>query len=161
MTKNTHDAPLILARLRTMYEEADPVPDGLRERVRFAFDLVGADRELATLCEELTLCGPTTRTSGAAGTRTLTFESTHLTICVSVGGPNAGAVRVDGWLDPPVAMRVELTAGGLRVHTMSDEGGRFVFDGVRQAGDARLVVHPTPGSSLELARAVETPPFPL
>jgi hypothetical protein len=157
---NTPHPATVLAQLRALYEGADPVPAGLRDRVRFAFDLVGVDSELATLCEELALTG-STRTSGAAGTRTLTFESTQLTICVCVAAPHAGAVRVDGWLDPAAAVRVELTAGGLRMHSMSDEGGRFVFDGVRQAGEARLAVHPTPGSTLRLARAVETPPFPL
>lgn len=97
---------------------------------------------------------------GAEPIETLTFEGAQLTVCVSIGRSGGGTVRLDGWLDPPVRMRVELAGRGPRRHTMSDEGGRFVFDEVH-TGDTRLTVHPTPGSGIRLPRRVQTPPFVL
>lgn len=148
----------ILADIRKLFEAADPVPAELRDRVRFAFDVAGADRELATLCEEM---AAEAAIRGPGRAQTLTFGSAQMTICVSIGRPGGNAVRLDGWLDPPASMRVELTTGDLRLHAMSDENGRFVFDTARHAGEVQVAVHPTPGSTVELTRTVQTPPFPL
>jgi hypothetical protein len=145
----------VLSLVRGVYDAVDPVPAEVYERVRFAFDLAGADRELATLCETLTASAAVRGTERAD---TLTFESPTMTICVTIGRPGGGVVRLDGWLDPGVSMRVELTSGGLRLHSMSDDSGRFVFDGVAE-GEVRLAVHPTPGSPAGLTRPVVTPPF--
>jgi hypothetical protein len=161
------DDARILAGLRALFEGADPVPAELRERVRFAYDVAhdlagdgtGVDGELATLCARYGVVGAV-RGGARQPAQTLTFESSQLTICVTIGHPGGGAARLDGWLDPAVSMRVELAAGGIRLYAMSDEGGRFVFDGVR-TGDARLAVHPTPGCPVQLARTVHTPSFEL
>lgn len=95
----------ILADLRALHERLDPPPDDLAERVRFAIDLDRLDFEVATLQDDL-LVG-----SGARGTeraRTITFDSDRLSIMVTIVEDRPGVVRVDGWLAPPAALRVEL-----------------------------------------------------
>jgi len=85
---------------------------------------------------------------GAERLRTITFESESRTIIITVAGTPDGRVRVDGWLAPAGRMRVELRLGGATPDTpaasesvVSDDSGRFAFDGIGH-GLARLLVHP-------------------
>lgn len=143
----TDDA--ILRHLALVHTLVDPPPPDLDERVRFAIAVEGADFEdadfeVARLREDM-LVG-----SGARSTerpRSITFDSESLTVMVTVVVRPDGHRRVDGWLAPPAALRVELrTAGGrsgdqhATQAVTADDTGRFVFDRVRP-GMAQLLIH--------------------
>ena len=57
--------------------------------------------------------------------RTITFDSSSLTIMIRVDANADGTVRVDGWLAPPRRCRVEMLADGR--HDRRDPDGRFAF----------------------------------
>jgi hypothetical protein len=131
----------ILARIGRF----DPPPPDLDERVLFALTLDDLDAvavEVARLsAEELT-------TSGArAGerTRTITFEADSRTVMITLVERPDNLLRIDGWLAPGEAARVELRfpePAPVRTVT-ADPTGRFVFDEVPH-GLAQLLVHGTP-----------------
>jgi hypothetical protein len=144
-----------LDALRTMWEEADPLPPGLVERVRFAVDLEALDA-LDTLDAELARLVEVSRLVAARSdefTRLVTFQSDSLTIMITLDPRVDGTTRVDGWLSPGARHRIELRcpAGALRAE--SDDAGRFALDGV-PAGTAQLVVH-----DVDHSYRVVTPPI--
>ena len=146
----------VLDSIAAVYAVLDPPPADLDDRVVFALDLDTVDAEVARLGDELTVG------SGArAGerTRTITFDADSRTVMITAVQLPGGLVRLDGWLAPPAALRVELRRdqAGPALSALSDDGGRFVFDGVRH-GLAQLLVHPPAGSA---APRVVTPSFVL
>lgn len=135
----------ILDRVRALHALLDPPPSDLDERVRFAIALENVDVEVARLVEDL-LVGSGAR--GTERTRTITFDGESRTIMVTMVDTPDGRVRVDGWLAPAARLRVELRLAGATPDApatseivVSDDGGRFVFDGVAH-GLAQLLVHP-------------------
>jgi len=143
----------ILDQVRSAYAVADPPPPDLDDRVRFAIALESVDVEVARLQEDV-LAGSGAR-SGER-TRTITFDAHSLTILISILDTAEGHVRLDGWLAPPAAHRVELRLGavpGAEVvsrQVTADELGRFVFVDVGR-GLAQLVVHPAAGPGASVA----------
>jgi hypothetical protein len=135
----------VLDRLAGVFALVDPPPADLDERVLFGVDLAdaGFDLEVARLGEDL----PATSGARAAQqTRTITFDADVRTIMITAVERADGLLRIDGWLAPGAALRVDLRApepAPVRTVT-ADETGRFVFDRVRH-GLAQLVVHPAPG----------------
>ncbi len=130
----------ILDRLVVIHGLLDPPPADLDDRVQFAIALDEVDVEVARLREDLPVG------SGARSgerTRTITFDADSRTIMIMIVDRPDGLVRLDGWLAPPAALRVELRlpepAPSRTV--LSDGAGRFVFDGVPH-GLAQLVAHP-------------------
>jgi hypothetical protein len=142
----------ILADLAAIDTLVDPPPADLDERVRFAIALRDVDAEVARLGEDRLL-------SGARDTersRTITFDSENLTVMVTVVTRPDGRRRLDGWLAPAGALRVELrTAGGQRREHVAaaDDTGRFVLDDV-EPGLAQLVVHPSGAGPLVVTPSV-------
>lgn len=129
----------ILDRLAVVDALFDPPPADLDERVLFAIALDGMDIEVARIGETM-LVG-----SGARSVErmhTITFDSESRTVMVTVVERPDGLVRIDGWLAPAAALRVELRlADPAPSRTVtSDEAGRFVFDGVPH-GLAQLLLH--------------------
>jgi hypothetical protein len=117
-----------------VFEAADPVPAGLVERVRFAMGLADLDTEVARLSvheAELARGAP-------EESRTITFDSSSLTIMIRIDANTDGTVRVDGWLAPPQRRRVELMMADGPLTADADADGRFVFPSVPR-GTARLV----------------------
>jgi hypothetical protein len=145
-----------LETLRLMWTEHDPVPADLADRVSVALATVDLDAELLELVEGLL------STAGARGedrTRTVTFSSETVSVMVTIdAGP--GGARLDGWIADGGGLRVELRTGQptgtVSRDVVTDEDGRFAFERV-PAGVVRLVVHPTDGAALLLARPVTTP----
>jgi hypothetical protein len=125
----------ILDRLARVHAGLDPPPADLDDRVVFAIDLDDVDLEVARLVEE-----------GLVGaraderTRTTTFESASRSVAITVVEAPDGTVRVDGWLAPAVALRVELRSPAMTMAVTADAAGRFVFDGVAH-GLYQLSVH--------------------
>ena len=81
----------------------------------------------------------------AESTRTITFTSTAVTIMITVTALAADRVRLDGWVAPGAAVRVEVrtTAGTHR--TVADDDGRFVIADLAR-GLVQLMIHPAEGA---------------
>ena len=152
---------LALAGLRAIYEQGDPVPPGLLERVKFAITLDDLEAEVARLqrgsVPELAARSET-RPEDVLKARTVTFTSDTVTTMVTITAITSDSVRLDGWAAPGAFLQVELRVGETRHHVVADEDGRFVFDDVTR-GLAQLVLRPTEGSSGE--HAVITPAIEL
>ncbi|HEY3261585.1 MAG TPA: hypothetical protein VGJ95_15180 [Pseudonocardiaceae bacterium] len=147
----------LLAELARIYEQIDPVPEGLVERIGFTLTLADLEIELARLINE------TREPIGARGeerARTVTFSSESLTTMVTITPQDIGQFRIDGWLAPGAALAVELRTDRGSLRTTADLDGRFEFIEVR-GGLVQLVIHPTAGSDLQLASPVVTPAMEL
>jgi hypothetical protein len=150
------DDQAILYRLAGIYALLDPPPADLDERVSFAIALEDADAEVARL-GAWQIAG-----SGARGTeriRTVTFDADSRAVMITVALRADGLVRIDGWLAPAAALRVELRLlepAPARI-AIADTAGRFVFDGVPH-GIAQLLVD---APADETAPRVVTPAFSL
>jgi len=144
----------ILEELRGVYTAADPVPADLLDRVTFALALEDIDLEVLRMREESTPLLSAVR--GEERSRTITFDSDSLTIMISLSPSDADDIRIDGWLAPPAAHRVELrTATGALV-AIADDDGRFVIEPVPR-GIAQLVVRTGDAESQGNGRTVVTP----
>ena len=73
----------LLNSLRAFYDEHDPVPDGLVERIQFELTLDALQAEVATLTQ-LDLSGAGARGSATESVRTITFTSESVTTMVTV-----------------------------------------------------------------------------
>jgi hypothetical protein len=127
----------ILDGIRVLFEQADPMPADLPERVRFALAMRGLETEVARLVTE-----EDPRLAAARGTeqsRTVTFDSASLSIIIRIEENKSGSVRIDGWLAPPQRREIEMQTSAETHRVSSDDQGRFAFGEVTQ-GSARLVV---------------------
>ena len=129
----------VLNSIRAFYDESDPVPDGLVERIQFELTLDALHAEIATLMQ-LDLAGAGVRGTATEDVRTITFTSESLTTMVSLTPQPDGTVRVDGWATPGAGIRVELLITGGSRETTADEDGRFVFEGAPR-GLAKFALH--------------------
>jgi hypothetical protein len=146
----------LLDRLAEIHGWLDPPPADLDSRVLFAITLDDVDAEIARLSGQLA-AAPAAR--GTERTRTITFDADSRAVMITFVDRADGLVRVDGWLAPAAALRVELRLpepAQPRV-VITDSAGRFAFDGVPH-GIAQLLVHPPPGDT---APRVVTPTFAL
>jgi hypothetical protein len=160
----------LLALVRSLFEAADPVPAGLTERIRFSVALAGIEGEVARLTDgqaELSQLYEhsdlATLARGAPEeSRTITFDSSELTIMIRIDSNVDGSARVDGWLAPPRCCQVEIALVGGSVTVEADDDGRFSFAAVPR-GAVRLMVRPPgpdgapPGPGASTARTVITP----
>jgi hypothetical protein len=132
------DDALIFESLARMVEAADPVPEGLVDRIGMALTIEALHAEVAELrlVGEPALAVRADETSIEAGT--ITFTTDVLTVMISVH-PEVDHVRVDGWAAPAEALTVELHQSGDVTTTISDSDGRFSFLAAER-GPARLVL---------------------
>jgi hypothetical protein len=141
---------LLLAELATVLELADPVPEGMTDRIRFAMDLDDLEFEVARWQREGELAAAGVR--GSVAPDTITFTVGDLTVMVSLA-PATNGNRFDGWLVPGGPHTVEVRVEGHDpVTATADEGGRFVLDDVPK-GITQIVVHVAGGRP----RSVVTP----
>jgi hypothetical protein len=129
----------LLNSLRAFYDEHDPVPDGLVERIQFELTLDALQAEVATLTQ-LDLSAAGVRGSATESVRTITFTSESATTMVTISPQDDDLVRVDGWAAPGAGIRVELLLADGPRETVADEDGRFVFDQV-PSGLAKFALH--------------------
>ncbi|WEG09329.1 hypothetical protein PU630_01830 [Microbacterium horticulturae] len=123
----------LFARLRSAWEERDPVPAGLIDRMVAAVAVEDLSREYAllTLVE-----GEYAEVRGETDTSTLQFSDGKTSVLLHVTATEAGDHRVDGWVDA-AAREVRLVQGDREQKSQVGEHGRFAFDGVR-AGLTRV-----------------------
>lgn len=155
MTPNTDreaelaDEPLdatdfaLLNSIRAYFDETDPVPDGLVDRIQFELTLDALHTEVATLTQ-LDLATAGVRTTSTEAVRSITFTSDSLTTMVTLTPQGDGSVRVDGWAAPGAHLRVELLLSAGPLETHADADGRFVFESVPR-GLAKFALHTTRG----------------
>ena len=127
----------LLDGMRAMFEQADPMPADLPERIRFSFSMRGLEAEVARLAAEDDPRLVTAR--GTEQSRTVTFDSTSLTIMIRIEENKNGTVRIDGWLAPSQRRKVEMQTPTGTLCVSSDAQGRFAFADVPR-GTARLIV---------------------
>lgn len=151
MTDERHlpaaDRPLDASDLRLlhdialMYDEADPVPDDLVERVRFALALDEVFEEVAEMTREpADAAGVRSDLAGAVRSDTLTFSSERLTAMVTLSPVAGGRVRIDGWVSPLGRRRVDVRMQGSQQQVRTDDAGRFAVDDLRESF-VQLVFH--------------------
>jgi hypothetical protein len=141
----------LLAELSALLDLADPMPDDLVVRTRFAMELDDLDFEVATWKREDELVG----VRGTAAPNTITFTVGDLTVMVSLA-PATNGNRFDGWLVPGGPHAVEVRVQGHAASTThADEGGRFALQDVPK-GITQIVVHLVENSG-HRARTVVTP----
>lgn len=124
----------LLAVVRTVWDERDPVPEGLVERMQavvqseVVLEGIDLDYELLVLVER------SNELAGARGTAayTLRFASDDTELLLRAAGNDSGGARLDGWLAPATRMRVrasEVTESGegRSFEVETDDRGRFEF----------------------------------
>jgi hypothetical protein len=141
----------LLGEIRDMFAAADPMPAELPDRIRFLLAFRDLEIEVARLTAEQ---DELVAARGTEQSRTITFDSTTLTIMIRIDANKDGTVRVDGWLAPAQRREIELKCAADPLSVTSDEQGRFVFPRVPR-GTAQLVVRPT--GPEEMGRSVVTP----
>jgi hypothetical protein len=129
----------LLSSIRSYYDERDPVPEGLVERIQFEITLDALRTEVATLTQ-LDMAAAGTRGTATETVRTITFSSDSLTTMVTLAPLGDGTVRVDGWAAPGAGIRIDVLLPDGPRSTYADEDGRFVFEGV-PCGLAKFVLY--------------------
>lgn len=141
----------LLAELSALLELADPLPDSLAVRTRFAMELDDVDFEVATWKRDDALVG----VRGTTAPNTITFTVGDLTVMVSLA-PAANGNRFDGWLVPGGPHEIEIRVKDeTAATTRADEGGRFALPDVPK-GITQIVVHLVENSG-QRTRTVVTP----
>jgi hypothetical protein len=155
MTMDTEDFAAdaaLFARMRAVWEEVDPVPADLVDRMVAAVAVEDLTREYAllTLVEESLAA-----VRGEADTATLQFSDGTTSVLLHVSLTEGGGRRVDGWVDAS-ALAIRLVQGEREWSAEPGDHGRFAFEDV-PPGVARLrmVVKDSTGE----LRDFQTPQF--
>ena len=123
----------LFARLRSVWEEVDPVPADLVDRMVAAVAVEDLSREYALLTlVETDLAA----VRSDADTLTLQFSDGTTTVLLHITQTQSGKHRIDGWVDAS-ALAVKLVQGARELSADLGEHGRFAFEGV-PAGVSRL-----------------------
>lgn len=141
----------LLEQLGEVWARHDPVPAGLVGRLEFALTLDALETEVATLTQ-VDLAASGSRSGDTEAVRTVTFTSETLDTMVTLTDAPDGTVRVDGWIAPGSAMRVEVLLGSSTLEVEADEDGRFVLESVPK-GLAKFALHP--GTRTVLSPTIE------
>jgi hypothetical protein len=114
----------LFARMRRMWEDVDPVPAGLVDRMVAAVAVEDLSREYAllTLVE-----GSLAAVRGETDTATLQFSDGTTSVLLHVTATESGHRRIDGWVDG-TALAVRLAQGDREWSADAGESGRFAFD---------------------------------
>ena len=142
----------LFARMRRMWEEVDPVPADLVDRMVAAVAVEDLSREYAllTLVE-----GSFAEVRGESDTATLQFSDGTTSVLLHVTATEDGGRRVDGWVDA-TALAIRLVQGDRDWAAEPGEHGRFAFDEVAPGmARLRLVVRAADGE----LRDFQTPQF--
>lgn len=127
----------LLDELRGLWEAADPVPEGLIERVitDLAMADLDSDIEMLRLLEQATPAGTRTATGAESVSR---FGADGATLLLHLTGAGERRLLV-GWIDPPQRAVVSLVTPTGATEVAADESGRFEFE-ARPGDRARIVL---------------------
>jgi hypothetical protein len=118
----------LLARVRRLYDDADPVPEDLAERSKFAMTVAALEAEVAQIVAR-PLAG--VRTVSYDRASTVTFASERLSVMVSIEYPKGASPTVAGWVSGG-ATDVELRERARTRFAHVDAEGRFLFADVER-----------------------------
>lgn len=138
------DDPLV-RRLRTMYDEVDPVPEHVIEAAIAAAAWRTLDDELMALLTDSALDPAGVR--GDDGPRLLTFGGETGSVEVEISAGSEG-IRLIGFLLPAATAAVTVRHGGGEAQARADEAGRFRVTGIRPGPVSLVVVPEGAGSRL-------------
>ena len=142
----------LFARMRRMWEDVDPVPADLVDRMVAAVAVEDLSREYAllTLVE-----GTLAAVRGESDTATLQFSDGTTSVLLHVTATESGKRRVDGWVDA-TALAIRLVQTDHEWSAEPGEHGRFAFEEVTPGvARLRLVVRDADGA----LRDFQTPQF--
>ncbi|WP_223169117.1 MULTISPECIES: hypothetical protein [Microbacterium] len=142
----------LFARMRRMWEDVDPVPADMVDRMVAAVAVEDLSREYAllTLVE-----GSLGAVRGESDTATLQFSDGTTSVLLHVTATEGGGRRVDGWVDAS-ALAIRLAQGDREWSAEPGEHGRFAFENVTPGvSRLRLVVRDAGGE----LRDFQTPQF--
>ena len=145
----------LFARMRAMWQDIDPAPADLVDRMVAAVAVEDLSREYAllTLVEASELAA----VRGESDTATLQFSDGSTSVLVHVAATEGGGRRVDGWVDA-TALAIRLIQGDKDWSADAGEHGRFAFDDVTPGmARLRLIVRDIDGE----IRDFQTPQFEL
>lgn len=149
----------LLQEVALMFDDVDPVPADLVERVQFALALDEVFDEVAEMTRmPADAMSMRTDVTNVVHSDTLTFSAARLTAMVTVARTGPGRVRLDGWVSPQGTRRVDLRRQGTRERLSTDADGRFAVDDLRE-GFVQLIFH-SAGLD-EIDEVVVTPLFKL
>lgn len=114
----------LLAHLRTVIEQVDPVPLDLADRMIAAVAVADVSREYALLTLIDTAAAAV---RGDNETTTLQFSDGTASILLHISHTASGRRRVDGWVDAS-AVEARLTQGERNWTAVPDAQGRCAFD---------------------------------
>jgi hypothetical protein len=143
----------LLDALAEMWEQRDPVPEELVQRILIALTMDDLDVQYELL--ELT-----SRLVGLAGARsedeaiTFTFDSADLSMVLRVSSTGGDTCRVDGWITPARELTVTATQAGVAVQAHVLDQGRFEFPELR-SGATRFLLHPEASTPHLITPAVD------
>lgn len=142
----------LFARMRRMWEDVDPMPADLVDRMVAAVAVEDLSREYAllTLVE-----GTLAAVRGDTDTATLQFSDGTTSVLLHVTATEGGGRRVDGWVDA-TALAIRLVQDDQEWSAEPGEHGRFAFEEVTPGvARLRLVVRDADGA----LRDFQTPQF--
>jgi hypothetical protein len=142
----------LFARMRAMWEEVDPAPADLIDRMVAAVAVEDLSREYALLT---LVDGELAAVRGDTDTATLQFTDGDTSVLLHVTAPSEEIRRIDGWVDA-TALAVRLIQGDREWAAELGPHGRFAFDAVAPGvSRIRLVVR----DDDDALREFQTPQF--
>lgn len=151
-TEDTAADAVMFARLRSVWDEVDPVPAGFVDRMVATLAVADLTREYAllTLVEPAGLAAVRSENDAA----TLQFTDGRTTVLLHVTMVDDRTRRIDGWVDADT-LAVRLVQGEREWTADSVDQGRFAFDGI-PAGLSRVRLQVRADGEL---RDFQTPQF--
>ena len=133
----------LFARMRQMWQDVDPVPADLVDRMVATVAVEDLSREYALLT--LVEASQLSAVRGETDTATLQFSDGTTSVLVHVTAAEDGSRRIDGWVDA-AALAIRLSQGEREWTADPGEHGRFAFDNVPSGvSRVRLVVRDAEG----------------
>ena len=124
----------LFARMRAMWQDLDPMPAELVDRMVAAVAVEDLSREYALLT--LVESSQFAAVRGETDTATLQFSDGTTSVLLHVTATEDGSRRLDGWVDAAV-LAIRLVQGDREWTADPGEHGRFAFESV-SAGVSRL-----------------------
>ena len=143
----------LFARMRQMWQDVDPVPADLVDRMVATVAVEDLSREYALLT--LVEASQLSSVRGESDSATLQFSDGTTSVLVHVTAAEDGSRRVDGWVDA-ATLAIRLVQAEREWSANPGDRGRFVFENVTPGvARIRLVVKDAEGEMYDF----QTPQF--